>query len=117
MTKEKKGGARIPPILKGFENVGDIPQALRERAEYVVSTEETVEKMKEELKKETKTLQAEMVKLKIPVVPVIVGNWKKRVTLERTSETFKLKIIDEGVDDAGDDADTKKLEPKVSAPK
>jgi hypothetical protein len=106
----KKNGAQIPPVLNGFENVGSIPQDIRDRAEYVVKTEEDLDRMKEELKKEEKTLLDEMTRLKIPAVPVIVGNWKKRVELKKKPESFELNIISEGIDDAGDEKDVRKKE-------
>lgn len=99
MTKERKGGAKIPPVLKGFEDVGDVPQEIRDRAEYVVKTAEDVERMKEELKKEETMLLSDMLKLKIKVVPVIVGRWKKRVELKKKPESVTIDIVDVGLED------------------
>ena len=113
--KEKKIGAKIPPVLNGFEHVGSVPQDIRDRAEFVVRTEEDIVRMKEELKKEEKTLRDEMMNRNISAVPVIVGKWRKRVTLKKKPESCELQIEDEGLDDAGDPADVKKKEPATAA--
>ena len=104
----RRNGAQIPPVLNGFENVGSVPQDIRDRAEFIVRTEEDVERMKEELKKEKLTLRDEMVNRNIAFVPVVVGKWRKKIRLEKEPESFALKITDEGIDDAGDDKDVKK---------
>jgi hypothetical protein len=106
----RRGGAKIPPVLNGFESVGSVPQDIRDRAEFVVRTKEDIERMKEELKKEERTLLDEMMNRNIPFVPVIVSKWRKRIELKKKPESCELSIVDEGLDDAGDDKDVKKKE-------
>ena len=54
--------------------------------------------MKNELKEETQKLMGQMLDLDVPKIPIIVGKWKKMVTLKKSTKT-ELDIEDIGLED------------------